>query len=202
MTTQPPTLSRRGFGLQLAGAAALGLGYGLGSGFGCGSIGASSALASAGTGIPLPETRGLWLYNKNTGEHLRIAHVRRGFYDLQALARLDWLLRDHHVSKYMRIDRKLYDMMYVTQQHFGADRPLIVTSGFRTAASDRKLAETIPGVARNSLHISGKAVDFQIPECSPKTVCRYLNNLGVGGVGRYPAHIHMDAGSVRQWSNV
>ncbi|MEM6902821.1 MAG: DUF882 domain-containing protein [Pseudomonadota bacterium] len=155
--------------------------------------------AAARHSIRLPRTRGLWLYNKNTREHVRLAHVRNGFYDRNALRRLDWHLRDHHVQRYYQMDRKLFDVLFVVQQRFGADRPLLVTSGYRTRSTNERLAERIPGVATNSLHISGKAIDFQIPERSPGSVCNYLNQLHIGGVGRYATHVHFDVGPVRHW---
>ncbi|MBV6633941.1 MAG: DUF882 domain-containing protein [Alphaproteobacteria bacterium] len=155
--------------------------------------------AAATRAIRLPRTRGLWLYNKNTDEHLRLAHVRNGFYDRNALRRLDWHLRDHHVQRYHQMNRKLFDVLYVVQQRFGADRPLLITSGYRTRSTNERLAERIPGVASNSLHISGKAVDFQIPERSPRSICNYLNDLHIGGVGRYSTHVHFDVGKVRKW---
>ena len=165
---------------------------------GSGSSTPSSA-AAATRAIRLPRTRGLWLYNKNTDEHLRLAHVRNGFYDRNALRRLDWHLRDHHVQRYHQMNRKLFDVLYVVQQRFGADRPLLITSGYRTRSTNERLAERIPGVASNSLHISGKAVDFQIPERSPRSICNYLNDLHIGGVGRYSTHVHFDVGKVRKW---
>jgi uncharacterized protein YcbK (DUF882 family) len=161
---------------------------------------ASEALAAAGGTIRLPRSRGLWLYNKNTKESLRVWHVRQGFYDPTALRQLDWLLRDHHESRYIPMARKLYDVLYVLQLRFGSDRPVMVTSGYRTQRTNRMLAERIPGVASHSLHIVGQAVDFQIPERPPKYICGFLNDLGIGGVGRYPAHTHVDVGEVRHWN--
>ena len=191
-------LTRRDFARQGLCLGVAGLGLGLGADL----LAPDLAVASTRRTIRLPSTRGLWLYNKNTNEHSRVAHVRRGYYDLNALTRLDWLLRDHHVDKYRRMSRRLYDILYVTQARFGADRPLVVTSGYRTRATNEKLAEYIPGVAQNSLHIEGAAVDFQIPERSPRTISNFLNDLGVGGVGRYASHVHVDVGKIRQWSRV
>ncbi|MEO0391902.1 MAG: DUF882 domain-containing protein [Pseudomonadota bacterium] len=197
-------LSRRDACRQLFGlAASLSVG-GVGALAGAGLLAPADVLAQGATrsAIRLPSTRGLWLYNKNTKEHVRVAHVRRGYYDLRALKQLDWALRDHHVDRYRPINRRLYDVLYVTQARFGRDRPLVVTSGYRTRQTNEKLAEYIPGVARNSLHIAGAAVDFQIPERNPKTICQFLNELSIGGVGRYSNHVHLDVGDVRQWSRV
>lgn len=160
---------------------------------------AHECLAAAPTRIRLPSTRGLWLYNKNTEESLRVAHVIKGYYDLRALQRLDWLMRDHHQQRYMPMARKLYDILYVLQQRYGPDRPIVVTSGFRTERTNRMLAEKVPGVASHSLHLVAQAVDFQIPEFQPRSIYSFLNALGIGGVGRYPAHVHVDVGRVRHW---
>lgn len=193
-----PGLNRRDFARQGLCLGAVGLGLGFGSDL----LAPDLATASSRRTVHLPSTRGLWLYNKNTQEHARVAHVRRGYYDLNALNRLDWLLRDHHVDQHRRMSRRLFDILYVTQSRFGSDRPLVITSGYRTRSTNEKLAEYIPGVARNSLHIEGAAVDFQIPERSPREVSSFLNDLGVGGVGRYASHVHVDVGKIRQWSKV
>ena len=59
------------------------------------------------------------------------------------------------------------------------------------------------GVAKNSLHMQGKAMDFFIPGV-PLAKLRAIGlRMQIGGVGFYPTSgspfVHMDTGSVRQW---
>src|SRR5262245_23221213 len=59
------------------------------------------------------------------------------------------------------------------------------------------------GVAENSQHMNGKAMDFYIPGVSLKLLRETAMKHQVGGVGYYPTSgspfVHMDTGSVRAW---
>ncbi|MDH4023809.1 MAG: DUF882 domain-containing protein, partial [Desulfuromonadales bacterium] len=57
------------------------------------------------------------------------------------------------------------------------------------------------GVAKNSYHMQGKAVDLRLPGVSLKTVRKAALDLKMGGVGYYPqsAFVHIDSGRVRSW---
>ena len=60
------------------------------------------------------------------------------------------------------------------------------------------------GVASNSFHVKGQAIDFRIdgtPLAKIKHTAEGLNN---GGVGFYPRSnfIHVDTGPVRTWQGV
>jgi hypothetical protein len=59
------------------------------------------------------------------------------------------------------------------------------------------------GVARTSLHMQGKAMDFSLPGANVADVRAAALRIQGGGVGYYPssgiAFVHMDVGSVRHW---
>jgi uncharacterized protein YcbK (DUF882 family) len=56
------------------------------------------------------------------------------------------------------------------------------------------------GGAKNSYHLTGRAVDFTVTKGSRKAVLRFLrNNRNVGGIGVYRRHIHIDTGPRRYW---
>jgi hypothetical protein len=59
------------------------------------------------------------------------------------------------------------------------------------------------GVAENSQHMGGNALDFYIPGVSLRTLRNVSLQMQIGGVGYYPGSgspfIHIDTGSVRQW---
>jgi uncharacterized protein YcbK (DUF882 family) len=48
------------------------------------------------------------------------------------------------------------------------------------------------GAAPNSQHLLGRAVDFTLPGLDPIVVSKYVQTLGMGGVGNYPTFTHMD----------
>lgn len=150
--------------------------------------------------VNLPKTRGIWAYNANVSEHVKLSYVRDGYYDPGALTAIDWLLRDHHFSRYVPMSRRLYDVLYVTQYRYGFNKPLVITSGYRTPRTNQLLAERVPGVGRRSYHLRGQAVDFHVPGVPLRELANFLLALGVGGVGLYPRHVHVDVGPLRSWA--
>ena len=74
-------------------------------------------------------------------------------------------------------------------------------SGYRTAESNAAARAANRGVARNSLHVLGKAVDIRVPGQSLAAVRRVAVAMKAGGVGFYPKanHLHLDVGPVRTW---
>ncbi|MFA7667652.1 MAG: DUF882 domain-containing protein, partial [Burkholderiaceae bacterium] len=57
------------------------------------------------------------------------------------------------------------------------------------------------GVARNSFHMSGRAIDIRLPGVSLARVREAALSMQAGGVGYYPksGFIHLDTGPVRRW---
>jgi uncharacterized protein YcbK (DUF882 family) len=57
------------------------------------------------------------------------------------------------------------------------------------------------GVAKNSLHMVGQAIDIQLPGYSTRRVRDVAIDLRAGGVGYYPDSdfVHIDTGKVRHW---
>ena len=150
--------------------------------------------------VNLPKTRGICAYNANVGEQVKLAFVRDGYYDPGALTAIDWLLRDYHYGRYLPMSRRLYDVLYVTQFRYGFNRPLVITSGYRTPSTNKLLAERVPGVGRRSYHLRGEAVDFNVPGVPMRDLANFMLALGVGGVGLYPRHVHVDVGPLRSWA--
>ncbi|HYN61457.1 MAG TPA: DUF882 domain-containing protein, partial [Rubrivivax sp.] len=57
------------------------------------------------------------------------------------------------------------------------------------------------GVARNSLHMEGRAIDVRLPGVPLAELRDAAQALRVGGVGYYPdsQFVHIDTGRVRSW---
>ena len=69
----------------------------------------------------------------------------------------------------------------------------------RTKKTNEKLRVRSKNVAKNSLHIEGKAIDFAIREVSQKKLRSAAKDICSGGLGFYPGFIHIDSGPVRRW---
>lgn len=75
------------------------------------------------------------------------------------------------------------------------DRPVHVTSGYRTAAHNREIGGTI-----GSRHVLGLAADVQARGIAPAEIAALAERLGVGGIGDYPTFTHLDVdGAGRRW---
>jgi len=77
-----------------------------------------------------------------------------------------------------------------------------IFSGYRSPKTNAMLSRKSEGVARNSLHMSGQAIDLHLPGTRLSKLHRAAMNLKSGGVGFYPRSdfVHMDTGRVRHWS--
>ena len=89
------------------------------------------------------------------------------------------------------------------QQQLGLRNTAIqIICGYRSAASNAAMHRRSHGVASNSYHIRGQAIDFRIDGVPLATLRDSMQSLQNGGVGYYPRSnfIHMDTGPVRTWN--
>ena len=91
------------------------------------------------------------------------------------------------------IDDELVTLLEVLRLHFG--RPVVVTSGFRTAAHNAAV-----GGARFSQHCYGRAADIRVQGIPVEQLAAYAETClpGTGGIGRYPPR----AGRAVGWVHV
>jgi uncharacterized protein YcbK (DUF882 family) len=149
------------------------------------------------------EDRSLKLYNAHTRERATIVYKRDGRFDPAGLAQLNRYLRDWRQNKPTKMDPKLFDILWEVYRKSGATQPINVVCGYRSPETNAALRRRSSGVAENSLHTKGQAIDFFIPGV-PLAKLRALGlQAQAGGVGFYPSSgspfVHMDTGSVRHW---
>ncbi len=150
---------------------------------------------------PLFDERRLALVNENTGESVTTVYWAEGDYVLEGLEDIQVLLRDHHTDEIHPIDLKLVESLYRLSKVLESRRPLHVLSAYRSPRTNARLARLYDGVAENSFHMKGKAVDLYIPGRRKRDLARAALKLKVGGVGVYSSFVHVDTGPIRRWAS-
>ncbi len=145
--------------------------------------------------------RALAFHNLHTGERLTTVYWQHGSYVEQALADINFILRDHRTNDVIAIDTNLLDLLHALRQKLDTEQPFHIISGYRSPKTNAMLRRRGRGVAKKSMHMKGRAIDLRIPKRSTKAVRRAALALRLGGVGYYPSSgfVHVDTGRVRQW---
>jgi uncharacterized protein YcbK (DUF882 family) len=151
-------------------------------------------------------TRSLTIYHAHTKEQETVTFKQFGSYSSAGLQKLNWLLRDWRQDEPTRMDPALFDILWEVQRAAGSSGAIHVVSAYRSPGTNAMLARRSRGVAKNSQHMSGRALDFSIPDVSISTVRDIGLRLQAGGVGYYPnannPWVHLDTGGVRHWPKV
>ena len=145
--------------------------------------------------------RSLHFYNTHTDEKITAVYWSQGSFVPQALVDINHILRDHRTGEMMEIDTSLLDLLFALQQKLESESPFQIISGYRSPETNAFLRMTSKGIAKNSLHTDGKAIDIRLSGYELKTVRRAALDLQMGGVGYYPRSdfVHVDVGRVRSW---
>ena len=145
--------------------------------------------------------RALSLVNGHTAERLNCVYWIDGAYVPEALEAFNYILRDWRENLIKPIDPRTIDIMAATHGLLDCSDPFEVVSGYRCPKTNAMLRGRGRGVARNSYHLKGMAVDIGCRSRSVAQVASAARSLGAGGVGRYSrsAFTHVDSGPVREW---
>jgi len=108
-------------------------------------------------------------------------------------------LRDQHSGRMTNIDVGVIDFLANVMAAAG-QTSAVVLSAFRAPETNAMLARTTFGVAENSQHLYGRALDVRFAANLPDAVAA-ARAMKRGGVGWYPhsGFIHLDTGPVRNW---
>jgi uncharacterized protein YcbK (DUF882 family) len=171
-------------------------------------LGLAGALASI---IPLSLSRpALAAADKNWRVVFRHAHTGESFngvyrvgnkYLPEAFERLNYVLRDFRTGEVFPMDPRVIDLIAIVQKRAGQREPLEVFSGYRSPKTNGRLRIESSGVAKNSFHMYGQAIDFHIKGYGTRNLQRIALDMRAGGVGYYPKSdfVHMDTGKIRSW---
>ena len=157
-------------------------------------------LPAAGNADPAT-ARALAFAHTHTGETLRVTFAHGDVYVPSALAQLGHLLRDFRNGAEHPIDPALFDQLHALAAVTGAKAPFQVISGYRSPATNALLRKATGGVASQSLHLAGQAIDIRLPDVPLADLRDAALSLKAGGVGYYAASdfVHVDTGRVRRW---
>lgn len=146
--------------------------------------------------------RSISFYNLHTGESLKTTFWADGGYVSEGLREIDHVLRDFRTGDVTAMDPGLFDLLHALSERLGTQSTFQVISGYRSPATNAMLHEHSSGVASNSFHIRGKAIDIRLPDRDLADIQRAALSLRAGGVGYYPRSdfVHVDTGPIRHWS--
>lgn len=185
ITNRTAHLSRRNAFELLAGAAAL--------------ITAPKAFAAPATLTGAGDIRRVHLTNPRTDDKVNTVYWVEGEYIPEAKAEIDFILRDWRENLMIDYDLRALDILAATYRLLEVEEPISVVSGYRSPVTNALLRRRNRGVARNSYHLKGMAIDLQMKSRSPSQISRAAKKIGGGGVGGYRTFTHIDSGPVRSW---
>jgi uncharacterized protein YcbK (DUF882 family) len=164
-------------------------------------IAGAVALPSMARALPAPPVSGrqLRLINPHTGETFEGAYRDEGGPISTAMENLNVFLRDFHVNQTIEYDVGVIDFLAAVMDATGQTEAAIF-SAYRTRETNEMLARTTFGVAENSQHIYGKALDVHFGDKLAEAM-QAARGMQRGGVGWYPhsGFMHIDTGPVRNW---
>lgn len=142
----------------------------------------------------------LHLSNAHTGETFDGPYRDEKGPLVSAMDELSYFLRDHHSGRRIGIDAGVLDFLAAVMDAVGVTGATVL-SAYRTVETNRMLARTTFGVADNSQHLYGRALDINLGG-KLKEAMSAARAMKRGGVGWYPrsSFFHIDSGPVRNWT--
>ncbi len=149
------------------------------------------------------DERTISLYEIHLKETTTVTFKRDGKYIPEALKKLNYAMRDWRNGEVIKMDPKLFDLVWQLHKESGSKYPVHVISGHRSSRTNASLRRRGGGQAKKSQHIRGKAMDIHFPDVPMSQVRKAAFKLEVGGVGYYPTSaipfVHVDTARVRAW---
>jgi len=150
---------------------------------------------------PSADARTLKFFHTHTGDELEVKYYESGHYLPGAMSELKVFLADWRNGEEHEIDPELMDFLWEIQTVTGNRNTFEVISAYRSMKTNHYLRSKSKGVAQNSQHIQGKAIDVRLRGLDTRTLRDTALDLQLGGVGYYekPDFVHVDTGRVRRW---
>lgn len=109
--------------------------------------------------------------------------------------------RSFRNGKVAAIDVRVLDQLAELSRSLKPEGVFEIISGYRSPETNAMLRKNNEGVAGQSLHMQGKALDVRLDGVPLFRLRSAALALACGGVGYYPksGFIHLDTGRIRNW---
>lgn len=147
------------------------------------------------------DMRRIRMYSGRTGESIDTVYWVDGKYIREALNEINIFMRDWRTGQAIGIDPRTIDIAAASHRMLQTNEPYMMLSGYRSPKTNAMLRSRSGGVAKNSLHMVGKAADLRLKSRSVNQMYSAAMACKAGGVGKYSRSnfVHMDCGPVRSW---
>ena len=137
----------------------------------------------------------------HTGESFNGVYRVGDRYLPEAFERMNYVLRDFRTREIFPMDPRVIDIISIIQSKIPGNDPLNILSGYRSPKTNAMLRRASTGVAKNSFHMYGQALDIRAQGYSTRKIQGIAKSLRAGGVGYYSKSnfVHVDTGTVRSW---
>ncbi|MCB1562110.1 MAG: DUF882 domain-containing protein [Alphaproteobacteria bacterium] len=163
----------------------------------------ASALPLFASGPAQAASQAAWkvsFHHAHTGESFNGVYRVGDKYLPEAFERINYILRDFRTGEAFPMDPRVLDIASRIQAKMGLSTPFEVLSGYRSPKTNAMLRRVSTGVAKNSFHMYGQAMDLRVAGRTRK-LRDTAKSLRAGGVGYYPksGFVHVDTGNIRTW---
>ena len=149
------------------------------------------------------DVRRIKMTSQRTGESVDTIYWIEGDYIKDAIAEINYFMRDWRTNGVHDIDIRTVDILTASHNLLDVTEPYVLLSGYRSPETNAMLRSRSSGVAKNSRHLQGQAADVRLGSRSVSQMFRAATACRGGGVGRYSRSdfVHMDCGPVRTWGS-
>jgi uncharacterized protein YcbK (DUF882 family) len=143
----------------------------------------------------------LTFFHTHTGENLQINYSPKKGCTFATQRKVNEFLRDYRTEEVHPIDPKLLELLCKIQLIGGSNGIYEIISAYRSPETNHLMHSKSSGVAQNSMHMLGKAIDIRLSDMSTRKIQRIATLLRGGGVGYYAQSdfVHLDTGDFRTW---
>jgi uncharacterized protein YcbK (DUF882 family) len=147
------------------------------------------------------DARQLSFYHTHTRLSLDVVYYENGEYVDSALSRINRFLKDFRTGDVANMDPQLLDLLHDLRNELDSDGTFEVISAYRSPKTNEMLRTSSSGVARNSQHLRGTAIDVRLRGTKTRKLRDTAWEMQRGGVGFYEKSdfVHVDTGRVRRW---
>jgi len=147
------------------------------------------------------DERQLSFYHTHTQKELHVTYQRNGEFLDSALLEINNFLFDFRTGDATTIDPDLMDLIYEIRASLGSSGTFEVISAYRSPKTNEMLRGRSSGVAKNSQHMLGTAIDIRLRDVELTKLRDAALAMQGGGVGYYEKSnfVHIDTGRVRRW---